>query len=148
MKNLIIIALLMTGMASFAQEKPMATREKMEKLTPEQRNELRLKKMTLDLGLNASQQKDMAKIISEQSAKMEAAKAERKSKAEKNQKLTADERFALQSKMLDEKIATKEKVKKILTPEQFEKWEKMSGRKHAKMREHGSKRRSMPEEKK
>lgn len=148
MKKLIIVALLMTGMASFAQEKPMAKREKMEQLTPEQRNELRLKKMTLDLGLNASQQKDMAKIIAEQSAKIEAAKAERKAKADKNQKLTADERFAMQSKMLDEKIATKEKVKKILTAEQFEKWEKMSERKHARMREHGGKRRPMPAEKK
>lgn len=148
MKKLIIAALLSVGMTTFAQEKPLAKREKMEQLTPEQRNELHLKKLTLDLGLNASQQKEMAKIISEQSAKMETAKAERKARAEKNQKMTADERFALQSKMLDEKIATKEKVKKVLTAEQFEKWEKMSERKHTGVREHGGKHRPMPEEKK
>ncbi len=141
MRKLILIALLAAGTASFAQEQPMAGKPKMEQLTPEQRNELRLKKMTLDLGLNASQQKDMAKLISEQSAKMEAAKAERKANAEKREKPTADERFAKKSQMLDEQIALNEKVKKILTPEQFGKWEKMKEDRHHKMKERAGKRR-------
>ena len=125
MKKLIIAALLMTGMASFAQEqKPEAKKERMEQLTPEQRNELRLKKMTLELGLNATQQKEMAGIIAEQTAKREAMKADRKKRIESGKKPTADERFAMQSKQLDDQIAMKARVKKILTPEQFEKWEK------------------------
>jgi Spy/CpxP family protein refolding chaperone len=147
MKKMIIAALLITGMVTFAQEtKPLKKRDQMEQLTPEQRNELRLKKMTLDLGLNASQQKEMSKIISEQSAKMEAAKAERKANADSDKKPTADERFAKQNKMLDEQIAMKERVKKILTPEQFEKWEKMKADKRHDMKERAGKRRMKPQE--
>ncbi len=64
MKKLIIAALLVVGMTSFAQDKKeMGTRHdraEMEKFTPEQRNQLMLKKMTLELDLNASQQKEMS----------------------------------------------------------------------------------------
>jgi len=124
MKKLIVAAILMTGLASVAQDqKPMIKREKMEQLTPQQRNELRLKKMTLELGLNDKQQKEMAAIIAEQTAKRETVRAERKKAIESGKKPSADERFALQSKRLDEQIAMKERMKKILTPEQFEKWE-------------------------
>ncbi|MDR6966951.1 putative FlgJ-related protein [Flavobacterium arsenatis] len=130
MKKLIAIALLFVGMTSFAQEKiskenRKAQRAEIEQLTPEQRNQLRLKELTLKLDLNASQQKEMAKIIAEQTTKREALKADMKSAKESNKKLTADERFVMKNKMLDEKIAMKERVKKILTPEQVEKWEKM-----------------------
>ena len=124
MKKLIVAAILMTGLASVAQDqKPMVKKEKMEQLTPQQRNELRLKKMTLELGLNTTQQKEMAAVIAEQSAKREAAKTERKKAIESGKKPTADERFAMKSKKMDEQIAMKERVNKILTPEQFEKWE-------------------------
>lgn len=149
MKKLIIAAILMTGMASFAQEqKPMAKREKMEQLTPAQRNELRLKKLTLELGLNASQQKEMGTIIAEQSAKREAAKAERQNNVQDGKKLTADERFAMKNRMLDEQIAMKERVKKVLTAEQFAKWEKMKQKMHHKRGGEGKKHRMKPEEKK
>jgi hypothetical protein len=94
----------------------------MEKFTPEQRHELMLKKMTLELDLNASQQKEMSKIIAEQGAKKEAFMKDRKAKTEKP---TSDEMFAMKSKMLDEQIAMKARMKKLLAPEQFIKWEKM-----------------------
>jgi len=131
MKKLIAVALLFVGMTSFAQEKITkenreTQRTEMDKLSPEQRNQLRLKELTLELDLTASQQKEMAKIIAEQDTKREAIKAEMKSKKEGSKKLTTDERFVMKSKMLDEKIALKERVKKILTPEQVEKWEKLN----------------------
>jgi hypothetical protein len=149
MKKLIIAAILMTTMGSFAQEqKTLARKEKMEQLTPAQRNELRLKKMTLELGLNATQQKEMGSIIAEQSTKHEAAKAERQKKVEVGQKPTSDEKYAMKTKMLDEQIATKERVKKILTPEQFEKWEKMKQKRHHGKNGEGKKHRMKPEEKK
>lgn len=149
MKKLIIAAILVTGMASFAQEKPALERKgKMEQLTPAQRNELHLKKMTLELGLNATQQKEMGTIISEQSTKREAAKAERQKKLESGKKPTADERFALQNKRLDEQIAMKDRVKKILTPEQFEKWEKMKQKKHHSRKGEAKQHRMKREEKK
>jgi hypothetical protein len=147
MKKMVIAALLMIGMTSFAQEKaPMAKKERMEEFTPEQRNELHLKRMTLKLGLNASQQKEMSKIIAEQSAKRESAKAERKAKGDAV-KPTADERFANQNKRLDEQIAMNDRVKKILTPEQFDKWEKAKEHKKQAMKAHAGKRKMKGEHK-
>jgi len=143
MKNLIVTALLIVGMTSFAQEKPQrpekGNRAGMEKFTPEQRNQLRIKKLTLDLDLNASQQKEMAKLISEADAKREAARAEHKTQKDTGKKLSTDEKFAMRSKMLDEQIAFKEKVKKVLNPEQMVKWEKMQERRKfamGKMKKH------------
>ena len=79
MKKLFIAALLVVGITSFAQERRATTeRAKMEQMTPEQRNQLHLKKMTLELDLNASQQKEISKVIAEQSNKREAKMAERK----------------------------------------------------------------------
>ncbi|HEX9979664.1 MAG TPA: hypothetical protein VGB50_03770 [Flavobacterium sp.] len=126
MKKLIVIALMMTGIASFAQH---GEGRRHENLTTEQRNELRLKKMTLDLDLNASQQKEVAKIISEQSAKRESMVTERKARKEKGTKPTAEQRYAMENRMLDEQIAMKGRMKKILTAEQFDKWEKGKERK-------------------
>jgi Spy/CpxP family protein refolding chaperone len=123
MKRFIIVALLIVGLSSFAQEKKVIEKRgdsaPMEKFTPEQRNQLALKKMTLDLDLNAKQQEQMKQIIAEQSAKREAMKA---SRTENKQKPTTDEVFAMKNKRLDEQIAMKNKMKTILSPEQFEKW--------------------------
>ena len=141
MKKLIIAALLVVGMTSFAQDKKQMGRhhrDEMEKFTPEQRNQLMLKKMTLELNLNASQQKEMSKIIAENSAKREARMKEMKANADSSTKPTSDEMFARKNRMLDEQIAMKETMKKILNPEQFKKWEDMKGKRH-----HGMKNRMM-----
>ena len=140
MKKLFIAALLVVGMTSFAQERKATTeRAKMEQMTPEQRNQLHLKKMTLELDLNASQQKEMSKVIAEQSNKREAKMAERKATKDSAKKqLTADERFAKKNQMLDEQIVMKERMKKILSADQYKKWEDMKGKRH-----HGMKKRMM-----
>lgn len=137
MKKLIVAALLIVGMTTFAQEKPQRPerggRAGMEKFTPEQRNQLRIKKLTLELDLTSSQQKEMGKILAEADSKREAARAERKTRKDSTQRPTVDERFAMANKMLDEKIAFKEKVKKVLNPEQMDKWEKMQQHKKSAM---------------
>lgn len=122
MKKLIIAALLILSMSAFAQNKKEMEkrqgRSEMEKLTPGQHNELMLKKMTLELDLNAKQQEQMKQVIAEQTVKREAMKAERKAKQEKK----SDERFAMKSKMMEDQIVMKNKMKSILSSEQFEKW--------------------------
>jgi len=137
MKNVIAAVLLIVGMSAFAQERPEGPRRgdraEMAKLTPEQRNELHLKMLTLKLDLNASQQKEMGKIVAEMDAKREAMKAERE--ANKDKKRTSDEIFAKKSKMLDEKIAMKERLKKILNDEQMDKFEKMQQHRQQKMQQ-------------
>ncbi len=123
MKKLFVIALLLVGTTIMAQERNRKHQgEKMEQFTPEQQSQLMLKKMTLDLDLNDSQQKEMSAIISEKIAKKEAMKAEMKAKKEKGVKPTNDERFAMQIQLLDEQIAAKKRMEKILNAKQFEKW--------------------------
>lgn len=136
MKKFATIALLaIISVSSYAQEKKDRPRRhdgnQMEKFTPEQRNELMLKKMTLELDLNASQQKEMGKIIAEKSAKREAHLKDRKAKTEKP---TSDEIFKMKSKMLDEQIAMNAKMKKLLSPEQFKKWDELKKQHHEGMR--------------
>lgn len=125
MKKLIVAAILVVGMTAFAQVKkqPEAAAKPMERLSVEQRSQLELKKLTLDLDLNAEQQLEMGKIITEHQAKREAKMKERDANKKANTKPTADQMFAMKNQMLDEEIATKEKVKKILRPEQLQKWE-------------------------
>jgi Spy/CpxP family protein refolding chaperone len=121
MKNLIITALLVIGLSAFAQEsKEKPSRSEMEKLTPEQRAEKHLKKLTSDLNLNEKQQEEVKKIIAEQSVKRESLKTERKER---------------QTQMKEERTALHEKMKTILTPEQFEKWSANNEKMKAKVKE-------------
>lgn len=120
MKKVCIVALLVIGLSSFAQErKERHPKGEMEQMTPEQRNQLHLKKMTLDLDLNAKQQEQLTKILADQSAKREAIKAEHKAKMEEAKAI----RFEMKKKILDEQIEMKNKMKSILSAEQFAKWE-------------------------
>ena len=120
MKKVCIVALLVIGLSNFAQErKERHPKGEMEQMTPEQRNQLHLKKMTLDLDLNAKQQEQLTKILADQSAKREAMKAEHKAKMEEAKAIS----FEMKKKILDEQIEIKNKMKSILSPEQFAKWE-------------------------
>jgi protein CpxP len=129
MKTLILAAAMMFGVAVSAQDK----KERPEPLKPEQRAELRVKQMDLALDLNDKQEKDVQKLMLERSKKAEQFKAERKARRQAEKKLTADERFVMRSKMLDERIAMRDEMKKILTEEQFAKWENLKKEKHSKI---------------
>lgn len=135
MKKVLIAVALIVGMASNAQEKMEGRRNAREnQLTKEQRQELHLKKMTLDLDLSTAQQKEIQVVLNEQSNKRETALANRKEKQAANaKKPTADERFAIKNQMLDDQIAMKARMKKILSNEQFKKWETMKENKNDRM---------------
>ena len=143
MKKLALIVLLVVGLSTYAQEGKKQERQgtERERLSPEQRNQLQLKKMTLDLNLNESQQKEIAKILEEQSIKRQAEMATFKANKDKGVKPTTEERFAMKNKKLDEAIAVKTKVQKVLTPEQFKKWEDMKKENRENMKERMEKRR-------
>lgn len=138
MKKLFVIALLIVGTATFAQEKKGERSKKntaeTERMTPEQRIQLQVKKMTLDLNLSDSQQKEVSQVLTEQNQQREAKKAEKKTATtEEKKKHTADERFNMMNQILDEQIATKVKMKKILDEKQFEKWERIEEQKKERM---------------
>lgn len=129
MKKLITVAILALSLTGLAQETPKETKREMRKerpqFTPEQQTELEVKKLTLELDLTAKQQKEISKIISEKQAKKKALKAEiQNSKEDKN--LTTNDKFVSKRNVLDAQIAYRNELKKVLTPEQMEKWQKMS----------------------
>ena len=101
MKKLIVAALLVVGLTTYAQEKEGRKAGK-EKLTTEQKVNLQVKKMTKDLDLNEKQTKDVRALVAKQVEKREAIKVQ----------------------MEAEKEAVSVEMKKILTAEQYAKWEK------------------------
>ncbi len=117
MKKLILVVLLAIGMSTFAQEKIEKDRK-----SPEERGAILLKKMTTELNLDAKQQAQMKQVIAEQGAKREAMKAERMANKDLPKVPTPEERKLRKQKMDDGKKAMDEKLKIILTPEQFTKW--------------------------
>ncbi|MFP9098799.1 hypothetical protein ACLI09_07085 [Flavobacterium sp. RHBU_24] len=131
MKTWILAMMMITGVAMNAQhgerkmDRMAQAKERHEKLTPEQRTELKAKQLTLALGLDDKQQKEVKKLILERENSRQQLIAQHKANKEDGKQLTADERFAAKSKMLDGQIAMQREMKKILTPEQFTKFEKM-----------------------
>ncbi|PXY43278.1 hypothetical protein [Flavobacterium hydrophilum] len=130
MKKLLIAALLFVGITSFAQDgdggdmDQRPAREQRERLTPEQRNERQLKKLTTDLTLDAKQQEQVKQLIAERSAKTEKLREARKEQREKGIKLTPEQRETLRKEMTAEADANDAKMKGILTADQYTKWKK------------------------
>lgn len=134
-KTFLTLLAIVTLSVTYAQEKTTGvTKPQRERMTPEQRNQLQLKRMTASLDLTASQQKEMAVIIADENAKREAKRAEMKANKEAKKQLTADERFKMENERLDAQIERKAKIKKVLNKEQFEKWEANQGKRSEKMK--------------
>lgn len=135
--KLIIAALLVIGISSFAQEQTQPEKKgskvQREKMSPEQRNQALLDRMTTELKLDANQQEQIKPIIAEQSAKLQAMRDQRM--ANNAKELTSEERKALMQKRQVEKTATETKLKAILTPEQFKKMKDNEAANREKMRE-------------
>lgn len=127
MKKVIVAVLLIVGVTTFAQEKEEKSDEKV-KLTPEQKINLLVKKMTRDLDLNEKQQKEYKSLIAKQVENIDAKKAELK-------ELKGKDKKDLKAKIQVEQDAITEEIKKILTPEQYLKWEKIREERKEKMEE-------------
>jgi Spy/CpxP family protein refolding chaperone len=115
MKKLIVVALLLFGFTTFAQEakKEKEKTESKEKMSPEERTQKEIKRMTKALSLTETQQREMRALFTE----MEEKRAE-------GQKPSKEDRKAM-----------KDKVNKILTTEQAATWEKIQEERKEKMKE-------------
>lgn len=112
MKKLIIAALLIVGVSSFAQDNnDRPQRADMEKMTPEQRIERRVERVTKELNLDAKQQEQLKQLYADEAKNREAKMAEMKDKKGQGREMMAEQRKA-----------SEEKMKAILTPEQLTKW--------------------------
>ncbi len=101
-------------------------------LNPEQQATLTTKKMTLALDLTTQQEDKVYKVQLAQAQKRKAFMAERKK--EDRSALTKEQRFELETKKLDHRIAVQREMKSILTADQFELWRKMSHKNKQKRR--------------
>jgi len=149
MKTLVIIAIaLATTFQVTAQEDRRQKRkhlkkertERIQQFKPEDIAQIQTKKMTLHLDLTEAQQKKIMALNLEK-AKKRKAKIEARSK-KKKEKPTQEERLKMINEKLDAQIETKKQMKKILTAEQLEKWEKAMHRKSRKFREKSKKRKT------
>ncbi len=137
MKKLILATLLAFSVSIFAQEKnEKETKEnKMERKSPEERAEMHLKKLSTELNLNAKQQEQIKQFMIENRAKRQAMMKERMANKEIPKVPTPEERKLRKQKMDDGKKAMDEKLKTILTPEQFTKWNAFQEARKDKMKE-------------
>lgn len=120
MKKVFIAALLFAGMVSFAQDiNQKAGHDHREKLTPEQRTEKQLQKLTSELNLDKKQQEQFKLLLSEKNAKAEKFKETRK---DSKTKPNAEEKEAFKKQIKAEKEANDAKIKSILNANQYAKW--------------------------
>lgn len=116
-----VIVMLMT-ISINAQQKNKQHRKGSD-FTIEQKATLKVKQMTLDLDLNASQQKEIYAIVKTNAEDREKAMTKRKENKENKVQLTSDQKFEMQNNRLDKMIAHKTAMKTILTKDQYAKWE-------------------------
>ena len=139
MKKLFIAALLFVGVASFAQDTDSNTtqdhKDHKERMTPEQRNEKQLKKLTTELSLDANQQAQVKQLLADRSAKAEKFRETRQAKKDSNVKPTTAEREAFKKEMMAEKDANDAKMKAILNADQYTKWKAIQEENKDKARE-------------
>jgi len=90
--------------------------------TAEQSATLKAKKLALQLDLNEKQQKDIYKMMKKNAEERVKTREERQSNRQKGTPLTQEQRFKNANLSLDKQITHKAEMKKILSPEQFDKW--------------------------
>jgi hypothetical protein len=132
MKKVFLILTLCISVLTYAQERNGAV----EKMNAEQQTILQVKRMTLALDLSLKQQEDIKSLLLERAQKKAAHQLAQKTKKEKGEKPTASEKFEMHSQLLDAQIEFKSKMKKILSEEQFKKWEAMQEENKEKIKAH------------
>ncbi|MEM7485758.1 MAG: hypothetical protein AAF348_11175 [Bacteroidota bacterium] len=145
MRRLVTVLVLLATVSVFAQRHDEAKQRKgfNADMTVEQIATLHTKKMTLALDLTERQQQRVMEINLEQAKTRKTKYEERLAKKESGEstKPTTEERYNLENEKLDNQIVQHQKMKEILTDEQYETWKKfalkktMNGKK--KMREKG-----------
>ena len=135
MKNLVVIAIAFLTLSATAQDRRQERKgndhrkEIMKDLTPEEVANLKTKKLRLKLDLTDIQQKKVESILLEQAVERQNKRKAHQNKKEKD-KPSKEEFLKMQNARLDSKIEMKQKMKDILTEEQYAKFEKMKPRRH------------------
>lgn len=118
MKKVFLAIALVASFVAFGQEKM----ERRQKMSPEERAKIQVEKMTKDLNLNEKQVAQVTELVKSKVTKREEFRNENKEIRKENR-----------DKMKAEMEATKVEMKKILTEEQFKKFEENAEARKAKM---------------
>lgn len=110
------------------------------RMAPEDRVTMQVTKMTKALDLTEKQQGELKQLLTEKNKEHEAIIAKRKAFKEGGEKPSREEREAIKARMTEERKAVNEKIRKILTPEQFEKFEKIKEQRQERMKNRKQKR--------
>ena len=136
MRKLALFVLLLVGISALAQQGKKMKNDRPE-FTPEQEAELKAKELGLQLDLNEKQMKEVQELELKFARERASKKAERKEmKAEGMGKPSDEELFKMKNEKLDQALEHQKEMKKILTPEQFEKWKEMRNDHLKKEKEH------------
>jgi periplasmic protein CpxP/Spy len=136
MKNLIVISLLLFCSTLIAQ--PISRRDgaqhsgKLKDATSEQLATLRAKKLRLELDLTQAQEDQIKTLETERIESMRAQRTDKKDRSA----LSTDEWVALKQERLNNAILHKQQLKSVLTPTQYEQWEKRKKRQMGRMKSH------------
>lgn len=125
MKKLVVIALMLSGLTTFAQEKKEGKQGKPdgEKWSVEQKVDEKVKRIASDLNLNEKQVAEIKELLQKEIAQKEENRAKIKAIREE-MRPTKEEREAMKAEM-----------KRVLTPEQFEKFVAIQKEKKNKLKE-------------
>ncbi len=130
MKRILIVAIALISIQSFAQQERKERPGKADKMarmdnfTAEEIATLKTKKMVLALDLNQAQQDKIYKLNLENAKSHKAKMTELKAKKESGdvEKPSKEERYKMANERLDRQIAHKAEMKNILTDEQYDTW--------------------------
>jgi protein CpxP len=126
MKKLIIAALLVVSVSAFAQGG--------QRMSPEERTKAQLERWTTELKLDAKQLDQIKPVLTEQATKNQAMRTEMMGGGAPGQ-MSDEQREAFMKKRAEITEATNNKLKAILTPEQFKKMTELEAANAQRMRE-------------
>lgn len=118
-----VVAALFSSSLLMAQQGQQGRSQNREPLSVEQRTEVQVKRMALDLDLTEKQQEEVKALLLENAQQRQEHLKSRREKLGNESNLTAEQRYHMQLAAIDQQIAMKESMKKILDEKQFERWE-------------------------
>ncbi|WP_456377597.1 hypothetical protein [Lutibacter sp.] len=125
MKKLVGLFVIMFVLSSSINAQGKGNRGRQSNFTPEQQATLQVKKMNLQLDLNQSQQDAIFKLQKNQAMVRQAMRKSMLERKLNGNTLTTEEMFQFKSSRLDRIQQHKIAMQKILTEEQFTKWENL-----------------------
>lgn len=137
MKKTSLVIALFIAIGAFAQKRGQ---EKKDNFTPEQKTQLMVMKMSLELDLSEKQEAKITPIVAEKVNKMEERKAKfknrKKGERPERKEISSEEKFKMAMAHLEAQKDLQNKMRNILDDDQYAQWKKIQkkhGERRAKM---------------